>query len=244
VLERIISDNVVQHVTTHCLLSAEQHGFVKKRSCLTNLISFLDDITERLDRGEPVEVCYLDFQKAFDSVNHRLLMLKLRNFMLSETILAWVAEFLKDRQFFVSVEGHYSRTGWAKSGVPQGSVLGPLLFLMYINDLTTDLENPCYMFADDVKIVGNPNASSIQRDLDRIYRWTRKWELPLNAAKCQHLLSINSGAVIRYLGSPGNLTALTTVESVKDLAVQITSTFQPSLQCQAASRRANSAYIN
>jgi ribonuclease P/MRP protein subunit RPP40 len=241
VLERIISEHIVGHLTTHNLLAAEQHGFVKKKSCLTNLMSFLNEITKRLDKGETVEVCYLDFQKAFDSVNHRFLMKKLTTFKLADSILDWISQFLKDRKFFVTVEGYKSKIGLAKSGVPQGSVLGPLLFLMYINDLVTDLENPCYMFADDVKIVGNPTESSIQRDLTRISSWATLWDLPLNASKCQHLLSAKSSAVSRYLGEQSNQLALPSADTVKDLGIQITSDLTPSAQCQAAVKRANQA---
>jgi hypothetical protein len=241
ILERIIAANIVQHVAVNHLLSAEQHGFVKKKSCLTNLISFLDEITKRLDKGEPVEVWYLDFQKAFDSVNHRLLMRKLTTFNLSKIVLDWISQFLTGRTFYVSVECHHSRTGLPTSGVPQGSVLGPLLFLMYVNDLTSELENPCYMFADDVKIVGTPTDPSVQRDLDRIQKWTTAWELPLNASKCQHLMSTNSSATIRYLGESSNPTALSMVEHVRDLGIEITHNFQPSAQCQAAAKKASGA---
>ena len=115
-------------------------------------------------------MCYLDFRKAFDSVNHRLLLIKLESFSLAPGTLRWIREFLKDRRFRVSVEGSVSTEAAACSGVPQGSVLGPLLFLCYINDLKQILECPNYMFADDVKVVGCPSEATMQLDLDKIYQ--------------------------------------------------------------------------
>ena len=103
----------------------------------------------------------MDFQKAFDSVNHRLLLLKLKTMCISEKTINWVKEFLANRRFSVTVEGTKSREGQASSGVPQGSVLGPLLFLVYINDLVDNLKCPSYMFADDVKLLENPTTDDL-----------------------------------------------------------------------------------
>jgi ribonuclease P/MRP protein subunit RPP40 len=188
-LERIIRDQLANHLASNRLLIASQHGFTKRRSCTTNLLCFMDEITGRLDKGERVEVCYLDFRKAFDSVNHRLLLRKLRAYMLAPGLLDWIEEFLTGRSFIVEVEGEKSATGTVISGVPQGSVLGPLLFLLYIHDLTTVLNCPHYMFADDVKIVGDPGKLRLQNDLQHLSQWTKAWQLPLNVAKCQ-LLSV------------------------------------------------------
>ena len=116
------------------------------------------------------EVCYLDFRKAFDSVNHRLLLKKLEAWRIADTTRKWIENFLHQRSFWVEVEGARSRRGIATSGVPQGSVLGSLLFLVYIYDLVRGLKNPYYLFADDVKIVGNIREGAIQEDLDIIQK--------------------------------------------------------------------------
>ena len=178
-MERFIRDRIASHLTSQVALTAQQHEFVAKKSCFTNLI------------------CFLDFHKAFNSVNHRMLLLKMKNYNLDPTVLGWIAEFLADRTFVVSVGGEQSTVGRVTSGVPQGSVLGPLLFLIYINDLSHQLCCPYFMFADDVKIVGNPSNAMLQTDLDTICRWTTDWDLPLNVDKCNLLVALHS------VGPPG-----------------------------------------
>ena len=101
--ERILRDKLVEHLTSNELLSAAQHGFRKRKSCTTNLLCFLEEITDRLDRGERVEVCYLDFRKAFDLVNHRKLLLKLDNYGVEPRLLRWIRAFLCNRQFYVEI---------------------------------------------------------------------------------------------------------------------------------------------
>lgn len=240
-LERILRDKIVAHVTHQKLLSAQQHGFVRKKSCLTNLLCFLDEITKRLDQGQSVEVCYLDFRKAFDTVNHRLLLHKLHAFSLDPVLIRWIEHFLMGRSFQVSVEGEKSQTGIACSGVPQGSVLGPILFLLFVNDLASTLENPCYMFADDVKIVGLPTEESVQRDLDRLFAWSVAWELPLNFGKCQHLVTTKAQHISRVIGPSGNPIQLEKTAVARDLGVLISNDFKPRAQCEAAIKKGNRA---
>ena len=128
----------------------------------------------------------------------------------------------------------------ASSGVPQGSVLGPLLFLSYINDLARALECPGYMFADDVKLVGCPSEQSMQRDLDRIYQWTVDWDLPLNNNKCQ-LLTLNESTSTRTLGCSGAQSSVPNMKQVRDLGVMITGDFKSTSQCIEAARKGNAA---
>ena len=110
-----------------------------------------------------------------------MLLLKLGAYGIEQEVLDWIRAFLAHRTFFVEVEGRQSLRGAVASGVPQGSVLGPLLFLVYINDLTETLRCPYYLFADDVKIVGSPTTEALQEDLNRIHCWTTQWDLSLNA---------------------------------------------------------------
>ena len=118
IMERLIRDHIASHLASQGALTAQQHGFVAKKSCFTNLICFPDEITRRLDNHEQVEVCYLELHKAFDSVNHRLLLLKMRNYNLEPTILDWISEFLADRTLVVSARMEQSIVGWVTSGVP------------------------------------------------------------------------------------------------------------------------------
>lgn len=241
VMERILRDRIVEHLATNHLLSATQHGFRRRKSCTSNLLCFLDEITDRLDKGEKVEVCYLDFRKAFDVVNHRLLLMKLGAYGIEVATLDWLKAFLTNRTFRVTVEGAQSELATVASGVPQGSVLGPLLFLVYINDLTTNLHCPHYLFADDVKMVGDPRNQGLQEDLDRVHQWTLDWELPLNVGKCQHLVLRGSVAPPRRLGDAENNQLVRQVDEVRDLGVLITADLKPTSQCLAAARRAYGA---
>ena len=154
-LQKIIRAHICQHLLQHSMLSPAQHGFLKNRSCLTNLLCFLDEVTRRLDEVKQVEVCYLDFSKAFDSVNHRLLLRKMETFGISGQIYRWLEDFLSRRTFYVKVGDRCSSLVNVTSGVPQGSVLGPVLFLLFINDLASTLQSPSFIFAEDVKIVGS-----------------------------------------------------------------------------------------
>ena len=239
VMENIIRDKIAGHVSTWGLLTERQHGFIPKRSCLTNLLAFMDEITSRLENGERVEVCYLDFHKAFDSVNHRLLVGKLRAFKISPRALLWIEEYLTDRTFLVKTEGASSKPGPVCSGVPQGSVLGPLLFVIYIDDLAQKLSNPSFFFADDVKIIGSNIHTDLQRDLDEVTKWSREWLLPLNTSKCRLLTHANFPVAQRTVGN--SQTQLATTEEMRDLGVLMHNSFQPGKQCQLAAAKASKA---
>ena len=142
-----------------------------------------------LDRGDSVDAVYMDFQKAFDKVPHKRLLGKLHTYGVPENIVRWIESFLVGRRQRVRVNGSYS--GWADvcSGIPQGSVLGPTLFIIYINDLPDDLLNEVYMFADDTKIFGRANdktdAATIQEDLSTLQAWSDTWLLKFHEGKCK-----------------------------------------------------------
>ncbi|MGL5756646.1 MAG: reverse transcriptase domain-containing protein, partial [Paraclostridium sp.] len=225
-LERIIRGRICQHLAENSLLNPAQHGFVKQRSCLTNLLSFLDEVTGRLDAGMKVEVCYLDFSKAFDSVCHELLLRKLEGFGIAGDVKEWIAQFLK-RDFCVKVGNSISAPAVITSGVPQGSVLGPLLFLLFVNDLTDSLRNPAFMFADDVKIAG----INLEYDIQVVKKWSKKWDLPLNQEKCQIL------GLTEELGE-GEPRSYRMASEVKDLGVVITNDFKVARQCEFVANKA------
>ena len=131
-LETLIRDHMVDFLVKHKLINTSQHGFLKARSCLTNFLCFLEEITKWVDDGSPVDVVYLDFQKAFDKVPHQRLLLKLKAHGIGNDVINWIEKWLTHRKQRVIVDGEISNWKSVLSGVPQGSVLGPILFLIYI----------------------------------------------------------------------------------------------------------------
>lgn len=186
VCERIIMDHILQFALGDRLIPACQHGFLPGRSIITNLLDCVNYWSRSLDEGSPVDVIYLDFFRAFDRVPHGRLLHKLDHLGIRGHILSWIKAFLSDRSFRVRAGECFSSSRPVLSGVPQGSVLGPILFLLYIADLPMNIKSQCSQFADDTKIFGNPNNSSyqLQSDLDSLTHWCNEWQLPLNIEKC------------------------------------------------------------
>ena len=153
-LETIIRDDMMHFLIKHKLINPSQHGFLEAKSCLTNLLCFLEEITKWVDDGTPVDVIYLDFQKAFDKVPHQRLISKLKSNGMGNSIINWIEQWLTDRRQRVVVDGEVSSLKSVLSGVPQGSVLGPVLFLVYINDLEEGVTGNILKFADDTKLFG------------------------------------------------------------------------------------------
>ena len=160
---------------------------------MTNLLESVDQVTEFLNRGFVALVLFLDFAKAFDKVPHRALMYKLRTLGFDENLLGWIEDFLTNRRQRVVLGAVTS--GWLDvlSGVPQGSVLGPLLFVTFINDLPKSVVNCiCRLFADDTKLIAavrnNTDITLIQADLDALVKWSQDWLMEFNTDKCKYML--------------------------------------------------------
>ena len=186
VYETLVRSHMFKHVLHQ--ISHLQHGFMPGRSCLSNLLESIDIINDLLANGEYVDIFYLDFQKAFDTVPHYRLLEKLKSFGICGKMLDVVADFLSDRTFKVIVGNACSNTHPVTSGIPQGSVLGPLLFVLYINDLPDNLLNYVSLFADDLKMYASSSRRDIiQADLDRLSLWQDTWLLKFNTQdnKCK-----------------------------------------------------------
>ena len=152
VMESIITDQLRHYLEANCIPSPHQHGFRRSRSCTTNLLLAREEWTSVLDSGTEIDAIYLDFSKAFDRVNHSILLTKLAAHGIGDPLLSWISSYLSSRSIAVRVSGTTSLPGQTYSGVPQGSVLGPLLFLIYINDFPPLLSSPCLLFADGIKL--------------------------------------------------------------------------------------------
>ena len=189
IFESIIRDAIVQHLESQLLIKNTQHGFRKGRSCLTNLLEFLDKVTGCVDSGDNVDVIFLDFAKAFDKVSHVKLVSKLKAHGIEGNILDWIKEWLHQRVQRVSIRGIISDWISVLSGVPQGSVLGPVLFLIFINDLDFGIKSWILKFADDTKIFnrvsGKADVDKLQEDLHRLVRWSEEWQMLFNVSKCK-----------------------------------------------------------
>jgi len=196
VMEAIIRDRLMDHMIVTGQLHNAQHGFRPKRSCSSQLLATLEEWSRAVENDDPVDVIYCDFAKAFDSVPHKRLLRKLQDCGVGGRLLRWVEAFLTDRRQRVVLNG--VKSAWASviSGVPQGSVLGPLLFVIFVNDLPDVVNSSVQLFADDTKIYGPVShasgVESLQSDLDALVRWSARWQLPFNIAKC-HSLHIGPG---------------------------------------------------
>ena len=239
-LERLIKDHMVDFLVKHKLLNSSQHGFLKARSCLTNMLCFLEEITKWIDVGSPVDIIYLDFQKAFDKVPHQRLLLKLKAHGIGDSITDWIEQWLTDRRQRVVVDGEVSNWKSVLSGVPQGSVLGPILFLIYINDLDDNITSNVLKFADDTKLFRKVNTDGdkqhLQNDLDRLVKWSEKWQMLFNFGKCKCLHTGHGNLNVNY--KMGDTVLGTTVKE-KDLGVTISADMKVSEQCGIAASKGN-----
>jgi len=207
---------------------------------LRNLLVFLEEVTYSLDEGNPVDVIYLDFAKAFDKVPYRRLFSKLRSHGIGGNVADWIEVWLTNRKQKVGLNKNYSDWSSVSSGVPQGSVLGPLLFLIYINDLDEGIISKLGKFADDTKVargVSNDNEVDILReDLGKIWQWSVDWQMLFNLDKCtvMHLGSKNPECEYKM----GN-NILKKSKQERDLGVIMDSSGKSTEQCIMAVKKAN-----
>jgi len=186
-----------QHLNAHGLLCEQQHGFQQNRSCETQLIATVNEIAENMDVGKQTEVILLDFAKAFDKLPHVCLSHRLSDLGINGPVLEWIKDFLAGRTQQVIVSGEKSSVSSVTSGVPQGTVLAPLLFLCFINDITSNISSSIKLYADDVLIYRYVNTKEdvaiLQRDLEN---WAHKWNMFFSPPKCEFLRIINRKDII------------------------------------------------
>ncbi|BHF84139.1 hypothetical protein SprV_0902728900 [Sparganum proliferum] len=231
------------------LLSDLKHGSRQNLSCLYSLLLSTEKWTRALDEDGRVDVIYTDFKKAFDSVPHKRLIDKLSEIGIIGRLLTWITDFLTGRSQIVCVEASRSTPIPVLIGVPQGSVLGPLLFLVYINDCIDDVGCSAIMYADDVKLWtasrSDADRYALQDSLNRLNSWSARWLLTFNVDKCVvlRLRTKNTSKVddsFQYIlgGQP-----LSNVGEQKDLGVLMISSLKPSSQSQRAAKKCDKGVI-
>ena len=227
IFERVVKVNLVNFMEENNLLKNFQHGFRKKRSCLTELIDYQNEILQAVLDNKNMDVIYLDFAKAFDKVDHKIVLQKAKKMGIGGKIIDWLAEFLTNRSQKTVIEGQESFAAEVISGVPQGTVLGPLLFLIMLNDITEKIKySSLYSFADDtriLKIIENKlDSEHLQEDLYTTYEFADTNNLQFNDNKFE-LIKFGFNFDLKNETSYKNPTGQLIEEKskVKDLGVTI-----------------------
>ena len=242
-LEKILKAAIMSHLTENSLLRSSQHGFMSKKSCLTNLLHSMEEVTNILDDGDCADILYLDFAKAFDKVQHRRLLSKLEALNIKGQVLDWIKAWLTDRKHRVVLNGQHSDWSAVPCSVPQGSVLGPPLFIIYADDMDKCIDGITALllkFADDTKVIKRISSRTdnigLQDIIQNLLVWAKEWQMSFNIDKCKimHLGTNNP----RFTYSMDGV-ALKAVLNEKDLGVIMEQSAKPSLQCAKAAQKAN-----
>ena len=245
VMETIVRNRLVDHMKINKLFTVKQYGFMSGRSTALQLLSVLDKWTAAMECGNPVDCIYMDFQKAFDTVPHKRLVSKLTAYGIKESTIIWIKSFLDNRLQHVNINNKKSDWMQVTSGIPQGSVLGPILFVIYINDLPDLVKSDVYLFADDTKIFkimeNSGDSNILQRDLDILTQWSDKWLLKFHPDKCKHMHINRKGDAtdVRYRLLN---TELQTCKDEKDIGVIIDSELSFDKHISEKVKKANSMF--
>lgn len=225
IMESIIKDELLKNLMIENLLAKQQYGFIPGRSTTTQLLNFFNECVDTVASGEVLDTIYFDFSKAFDTVPHQRLLKKIKAYGIGTQTSKWIESFLRNRSQVVKVNGVKSYLASVLSGIPQGSVLGPILFVIYINDLPDVVNSNTFLFADDTKlfscIKSYEDSINLQQDITALENWSKKWLLTFHPSKC-HVLTLGKHQNIVH-AHPYQLNGqiLDHVDEEKDLGVII-----------------------
>jgi len=245
IMESIIKDEILKHLRTNDIIIGSQHGFLPGRSCTTNLVDYLNEVTKTLDKGASYDVILVDFQKAFDKVPFDGMLAKAKAHGINGELLKWLENWTISRKQRVVLNGAESDWADVLSSVVQGSVLGPILFLIYINDIDAALvenDNDIYIskFADDTKVgreVNNANdAAKLQICIDNLVQWCRDWGMSLHPDKCVVLhFGLKNPQIDYYIAN----SKIKTESIARDLGIYISNTGETSAHVEKITKKAH-----
>ena len=236
VCEKIVKKRVINFWQSLGIFNPIQFGFLEGKSTVTQLLTCYNDWASSRNKSTPTDVVFLDFTKAFDSVPHERLLLKLKGYGIEGNLLHWFRNFLTNRQQRVVVRGTFSSWTHVRSGVPQGTILGPILFLIYVNDISSNISSSIKMFADDTKVYREitdleNDTRALQTDIVRLVDWATLWQLRFNPEKCEMMRITHSRD--RLVPSYIMGSRITPVKYTKDLGILISSDLSWSAQIHA-----------
>jgi hypothetical protein len=231
---------MLRHLEKNKVLTTLNHGFRSGYSCETQLLITINDLLKSYDKGKQIDMAILDFSKAFDTVPHKKLLHKLDQYGIRGPVHRWLTNFLTKRKMRVTLEGESSQQVTVDSGVPQGTVLGPILFLCHIYDLPNAVKSSVRLFADDCLLYREINSQNdhnkLQKDLENLEKWAENWGMRFNATKC-YIMSIKK-KTHKFYQLGGHI--LEQVDSNPYLGLQISEDLKWSTHISNITKKANS----